>query len=102
MDLQLGALCRAEACIVNYLCVHKPDKGGTAHSVILAGTFVNQDGRSSSLTAPNGPAQQLVIRGALAAADHQAQVSATRHACIRMQAQPECSAANLEQNASRR
>lgn len=29
--------------------------------LILRGTAVNQDGRSSSLTAPNGPAQQHCI-----------------------------------------
>lgn len=29
--------------------------------VAVAGTAANQDGRSSSLTAPNGPAQQEVI-----------------------------------------
>ena len=29
--------------------------------LILQGTAVNQDGRSSSLTAPNGPAQQHCI-----------------------------------------
>ena len=34
---------------------------------VLAGTGVNQDGRASSLTAPNGPAQQAVIRAALSA-----------------------------------
>ena len=39
-----------------------------AAAVLLLGTAVNQDGRSSSLTAPNGPAQQGVIRGALQAA----------------------------------
>ncbi|MEQ9332959.1 SDR family NAD(P)-dependent oxidoreductase, partial [Thalassobaculum sp.] len=32
---------------------------------VVRGSFVNQDGRSSSLTAPNGAAQEAVIRGAL-------------------------------------
>jgi hypothetical protein len=34
--------------------------------VLIAGAAANQDGRSSSLTAPNGPAQQGAIRAALA------------------------------------
>lgn len=33
--------------------------------ILLLGTAVNEDGRSSSLTAPNGPAQQEVIHNAL-------------------------------------
>ena len=33
--------------------------------LLLRGSGVNQDGRSSALTAPNGPAQQAVIRAAL-------------------------------------
>jgi len=37
-------------------------------SVVLKSTAVNQDGRSSALTAPNGPAQQIVMRQAMASA----------------------------------
>jgi 3-oxoacyl-(acyl-carrier-protein) synthase len=37
-------------------------------AVVLHGCALNQDGRSSSLTAPNGPAQQALIRSALQAA----------------------------------
>jgi acyl transferase domain-containing protein len=42
-----------------------PSRGGSlseaaaAPLLLIAGTAVNQDGRSSSLTAPNGPAQQV-------------------------------------------
>ncbi|KPC74456.1 hypothetical protein ADL35_26395, partial [Streptomyces sp. NRRL WC-3753] len=35
---------------------------------VLRGSAVNQDGASNGLTAPSGPAQQRVIRQALAAA----------------------------------
>ena len=41
--------------------------GDRIHSVILA-TAVNQDGPSSGLTVPNGPAQEKLIRSALAKA----------------------------------
>ena len=33
---------------------------------LIRGSAVNQDGRSSGLTVPNGPAQEAVIRDALA------------------------------------
>ncbi|MEB3261316.1 MAG: beta-ketoacyl synthase N-terminal-like domain-containing protein [Cyanobacteriota bacterium] len=35
---------------------------------VIRGSMINQDGRSSGLTAPSGPSQQAVIRGALASA----------------------------------
>ena len=35
---------------------------------LIRGSAVNQDGSSSGLTVPNGPAQESVIRAALAAA----------------------------------
>merc|ERR1740130_1644836 len=34
-------------------------------SCSLIGTCCNQDGRSATLTAPNGPAQQMCIRGSM-------------------------------------
>ena len=41
------------------------DKSWSSCHVVLAGAAANQDGRSSSLTAPNGPAQNEVIRDTL-------------------------------------
>lgn len=54
---------RAESCIVHL--IKKQDYQSSSSSVYISGTAVGQDGRSSSLTAPNGPAQQEVIRSAL-------------------------------------
>src|SRR5207249_4894601 len=39
---------------------------GDAIRALIRGTAVNQDGRSSGLTVPNGPAQEALIRQALA------------------------------------
>lgn len=47
--------------------------------VLVLGTAVNQDGRSSSLTAPSGPAQQALMRAALHSAHMPA--SQVRSAC---------------------
>jgi amino acid adenylation domain-containing protein len=38
---------------------------GDAIHAVIRGSCVNQDGRSNGLTAPSGPSQQAVIRGAL-------------------------------------
>ena len=58
---------RGEGVVVAVMQPHGPE---TAHScaAVLAASAVNQDGRSSSLTAPNGPAQGSLISTALAAA----------------------------------
>ena len=45
-----------------------PDFASTDALCTIRGSAAGQDGRSSALTAPNGPAQQEVLRAALAAA----------------------------------
>jgi acyl transferase domain-containing protein len=42
---------------------------GDSILAVIRGTAVNQDGRSSGLTVPNGPAQQALLRAALDDAD---------------------------------
>ncbi|HEX4939366.1 MAG TPA: beta-ketoacyl synthase N-terminal-like domain-containing protein, partial [Candidatus Kapabacteria bacterium] len=42
------------------------ERDGDNIIAVIKGSAINQDGRSSSLTAPNGPQQQAVIRAALA------------------------------------
>lgn len=79
LDAAADGYMRGEACIVHLLEKSTDEEGefeglhpavAWRHSpvAVLAGTAVNQDGRASSLTAPNGPAQQAVIRTALGAA----------------------------------
>ncbi|QDZ25134.1 polyketide synthase [Chloropicon primus] len=51
-------------------CVLGPlEDGSKQDTVMLRGTAVNQDGRSSALTAPHGPSQQQVMRMSLHSAD---------------------------------
>ncbi len=66
LDAAADGYGRAEACGVMLISAHAPGTALPASCVaVLAGAAVNQDGRSSSLTAPNGPAQKDVLRAAL-------------------------------------
>lgn len=68
LDASADGYVRGEACRV--LCL----RPGGAETVsgsqltlgLLVATAVNTNGRASSLTAPNGPAQQVLLRDALA------------------------------------
>ncbi len=62
LDAAAEGYVRAEAAGVLVL---SQDTNSSRVQAILVGAAVNQDGRSSSLTAPNGPAQQEVVRQAL-------------------------------------
>lgn len=71
LDAAADGYVRSEACAMLRVVSHRVgiagDKVGSSRRdlVLIAGAAVNQDGRSSSLTAPNGPAQQEAIRTAL-------------------------------------
>ena len=75
LDAAADGYVRAEDCIA-FLLTSGPAEDSAAGpaeaAVVVCGSSVNQDGRSSSLTAPNGPAQQAAIRAALRAAAMQA------------------------------
>ena len=66
-DARADGFSRGEGCGV--LVLKRLDEALAAGDRVLAvirGTAVNQDGRSGGLTVPNGPAQEAVIRAALA------------------------------------
>jgi hypothetical protein len=65
-DVAAAGYVRSEAAVTSFLqYLSNVDEREEYYCAILAGSATNQDGRSSSLTAPNGPAQQRVIRSAL-------------------------------------
>src|SRR5262249_56750552 len=60
---------RAEGCAVVVLKrLSEAQRAGDTILGVIRGTAVNHDGPSSGLTVPNGPAQQAVLRKALAQA----------------------------------
>ena len=63
LDASADGYVRAEA--VGSLLLHAGEVNSNECLCFLMGSFVNQDGRSSALTAPNGPAQTGVVKSAL-------------------------------------
>ena len=60
---------RGEGCAVVYLSQgDNMDKASSVPVAVLTSSAVNQAGKASSLTSPNGPAQSALISGALSAA----------------------------------
>ncbi len=68
-DARADGFVRAEGCgMVGLKRLSSALANGDRILALLLGSAVNQDGASSGLTVPNGPAQQAVLRKALAAA----------------------------------
>lgn len=67
LDASADGYVRGEACHMLLVASAGTEHRGANLAVIL-GSAINQDGRSSNLTAPNGPAQQEVLKSALAEA----------------------------------
>ncbi len=62
LDAAADGYVRAEgvgAVFLRVLQLQEDQRNAPGVLALLCGTAVNQDGRSSSLTAPNGPAQQV-------------------------------------------
>jgi acyl transferase domain-containing protein len=69
LDATADGYVRAEA--LSAVLLHRLSSASEAPAwaaAVVAASAVNQDGRSSALTAPSGPAQQEVLRSALASA----------------------------------
>jgi len=69
-DADADGFVRSEGCGV-IVCKRLPDAIADGDNIlaVIRGTAVNQDGRSSGLTVPNGPAQEAMLRLALADAN---------------------------------
>jgi acyl transferase domain-containing protein len=66
-DASADGYARAEGCGVLVLKrLADAQRDGDRVLAVIRGTALNQDGRTSGVTAPNGPAQEAVIRAALA------------------------------------
>jgi acyl transferase domain-containing protein/acyl carrier protein len=65
LDAAANGYVRGEACVVVILEPRLDTSNGQFCFMIVVGSATNQDGRSSTITAPNGPAQRSVILAAI-------------------------------------
>ncbi|MGE5268924.1 MAG: polyketide synthase, partial [Thiohalocapsa sp.] len=66
-DAAADGFVHAEGCgVVVLKLLSDAQRDGDGVRAVIRGSAVNQDGRSAGLTAPSGPAQEAVIRAALA------------------------------------
>ena len=68
LDAAANGYVRGEACVVVILEPRLDTSIGQFCFMIVVGSATNQDGRSSTITAPNGPAQRSVILAAIESA----------------------------------
>jgi acyl transferase domain-containing protein len=66
LDASADGYARGEACRVLFLAPPGAARSARPALGLLLASAVNANGRASSLTAPNGPAQQALLREALA------------------------------------
>lgn len=65
-DASADGYVRAEGCgIITMKRLSDAQRDGDRILALIRGTAINQDGRSSGLTAPHGPSQEAVVRAAL-------------------------------------
>lgn len=65
LDSTADGYVRGESCHAMIVARLMTSVSSASAQAVVLSSAVNQDGRSSSLTAPNGPAQQAVLRAAL-------------------------------------
>jgi len=67
-DVSAEGFAKGEGVSLYYTVLSDDEKDIDMHEACCVGSKVNQDGRSASMTAPNGPAQQMCIKASMAEA----------------------------------